>query len=227
MNEAHSCYLPFQEGITKGHRMISGILGKKIGMTQIFTENGTVVPVTAIEAGPCIVTQIKRIDKEGYNGIQVGFGESKRLNKPERGHLKKLGTFKYLRELRLGDISEIEIGQKVDVNIFKPGDIVDAIGTSKGRGFAGVVKRHHFAGGPKTHGQSDRHRAPGSVGGGTYPGKVFKGQRMAGHLGNERITVRNLRIAKVDPDRNLLLIKGSVPGARNGLLIIKKAAKNS
>ena len=205
--------------------MVSGILGKKIGMTQIFAEGGTMVSVTAIEAGPCTVTQIKSVDKEGYNAVQLGFGESKRLNKPERGHLKKFGAFKHLRELISEDISEIEIGQKVSVDVFQPGDIVDVVGTSKGRGFAGVVKRHHFAGGPKTHGQSDRHRAPGSVGGGTSPGKVFKGQRMAGHMGNARVTVKNLKVVKADPDRNLLLVRGAVPGARNGLLIINKSKR--
>lgn len=206
-----------------GYDMISGILGKKIGMTQIFTEDGTTVPVTAIEAGPCCVTQIKSMDKEGYNAIQLGFEESKRLNKPEKGHLRKLGSFKHLRELKTKDISGIELGQKVAVDVFQPGENIDVIGTSKGKGFAGVVKRHHFAGGPKTHGQSDRHRAPGSVGGGTTPGKVFKGQRMAGHMGNARVTVKKLQVVKVDVDRNLLLVRGAVPGARNGLLIIQKA----
>ncbi|MCL0041160.1 50S ribosomal protein L3 [Dehalococcoidia bacterium] len=205
--------------------MVPGILGKKIGMTQIFAEDGTVVPVTAIEAGPCMVTQVKSMDTDGYNAVQLGFGESRRLNRPETGHLKKLGAFRHLREFRLEDTAAIKPGQKVSVDIFQSGDIVDVVGTSKGRGFAGVVKRHHFGGGPKTHGQSDRHRAPGSIGGGTDPGKVFKGQRMAGHMGNARVTVRNLKVIKSDPDRNLLLVRGAVPGARNGLLIIKKSTK--
>ncbi|MBT4511088.1 MAG: 50S ribosomal protein L3 [Chloroflexi bacterium] len=206
--------------------MVNGILGKKIGMTQIFTEDGTVVPVTAIEAGPCTVTQIKNVNKEGYTAIQIGFGEAKRLNSPERGHLKKLGAFKHLREFRMKDVSEVELGQKVTVDIFEPGDKIDVVGISKGRGFAGVVKRHGFAGGPKTHGQKDRHRAPGSVGGGTDPGKTWKGQRMAGHMGNARVTVRKLEVVQANPDRNLLLVKGAVPGCRNGLLIIGKVVKS-
>ncbi len=205
--------------------MVFGILGKKIGMTQTFTEDGVVVPVTAIEAGPCMVTQVKSLDTDGYNAVQLGFGESRRLNRPERGHLKKLGAFRHLREFRLEDIAAIEPGQKVSVDIFQSGDIVDVVGTSKGRGFAGVVKRHHFSGGSKTHGQTDRHRAPGSVGGGTDPGKVWKGQRMAGHMGNARVTARNLKVILADPDRNLLLVRGAVPGAKNSLLIIKKARK--
>jgi large subunit ribosomal protein L3 len=202
--------------------MVSGILGKKIGMTQIFADDGAVVQVTAIEAGPCTVTQVKSIDKEGYNAIQIGFGQSKRLNKPEKGHLKNVGTFRHLHELRMDDISGIELGQKVGVDIFKPGDTVDIIGTSKGRGFAGGVRRYHFKGGPKTHGQSDRWRAPGSVGGGTTPGKVFKGQRMAGHMGNARVTARHLKVVRADLDRGLLLVRGAVPGSRNGLVIIQK-----
>jgi large subunit ribosomal protein L3 len=205
--------------------MISGILGKKIGMTQIFAEGGAAVPVTAIEAGPCTVTLVKSTDTDGYNAVQLGFGESKRLNKPERGHLKKLGAFRHLREFRSEDVTGIEPGQKVSIDIFQPGDVVDVVGTSKGRGFAGGVKRHGFSGGPKTHGQSDRHRAPGSIGGGTDPGRVWKGLRMAGHMGNARVTVRNLKVIKSDPDRNLLLVRGAVPGARNGLLIIKKSTR--
>ncbi len=205
--------------------MVIGMIGKKIGMTQIFTEDGVVVPVTAIEAGPCTVTQIKTEEKEGYNAVQLGFCESKRLNKPEKGHLKDLGSFKHLREFRMDDVSEVELGEKVTVEMFEPGERVDVVGTSKGRGFAGVVKRHGFAGGPKTHGQKDRHRAPGSVGGGTYPGKTWKGQRMAGHMGNDRITVQKLEVVQANPDRNLLLIKGAIPGARNGLLLIEKVSK--
>jgi len=207
--------------------MVPGILGRKIGVTQVFVEDGRVVPVTAIEAGPCVVAQIKSMDKEGYNAVQLGFSQAKRLNKPQGGHLKKLGLFKHLRELRIEDISGIEPGQRISVDIFQPGDIVDVVGTSKGKGFAGVVKRHHFRGGPKTHGQSDRHRAPGSIGGGTDPGRVLKGQRMAGHMGNERVTIKNLKVVKADPDRDLLLVRGAVPGARNGLLIIKRGHKSA
>lgn len=203
--------------------MIQGIVGRKIGMTQVFTEDGAVEAVTAIEAGPCTVTQIKSVGKEGYNAVQLGFCEAKRLNSPERGHLGKLGLFKHLREFSVEDTSDIELGHRVDVSLFQPGDLVDVVGTSKGRGFAGTVKRHHFAGGPKTHGQSDRHRAPGSIGAGTDPGRVLKGQRMAGHMGNERVTVKRIEVVKADPDRNLLLVKGAVPGARNGLLEIRKS----
>ncbi len=205
--------------------MVTGIIGKKIGMTRIFAKDGTVVPVTAIEAGPCTVTQIKSEDKEGYNAIQLGFGEPRRLNKPEKGHLKDTGEFKHLREFKTNTVAEVETGQKITVDIFEPGERIDVIGTSKGRGFAGVVKRHGFAGGPKTHGQKDRHRSPGSVGGGTDPGKTWKGQRMAGHMGNARVTVRKLEVVQANPDRNLLLVKGAVPGARNGLLLIKKISK--
>ncbi len=205
--------------------MVTAMIGKKIGMTRIFQENGRVVPVTAIEVGPCTVTQVKTEEKEGYNAIQLGFGESKRLNKPEKGHLKNTGNFKHLREFRMDDVSEIELGQKVTVDIFEPGERVDVVGTSKGRGFAGVIKRHGFAGGPKTHGQKDRHRAPGSVGGGTDPGKTWKGQRMAGHMGNARVTIKKLEVVQANPDRNLLLVKGAVPGTRNGLVLIEKASK--
>ncbi len=204
-------------------KMIEGIIGRKIEMTQVFGEDRTVSPVTAIEAGPCFVTQIKRAEKEGYNAIQLGFGEAKRLTAPEKGHLKKLGMFKHLREFAASDIASIQVGQRVDVSIFKPGDLVDITGVSKGKGFAGVVKRHHFAGGPKTHGQSDRHRAPGSIGSTTSPGRVFKGLRMAGHMGNERVTVRHLKVIEVDSERNLLLVCGAVPGGRNGLVTIRKS----
>jgi large subunit ribosomal protein L3 len=203
--------------------MVQGIIGKKLGMGQIFAEDGKVEALTAIEAGPCVVTQVKTRDKEGYNAAQLGFGESKRLNSPQKGHLKKLGQFKHLQEFRLADTGDIKIGDKIDVSLFKEGDLVNITGVSKGKGFAGVVKRHHFAGGPKTHGQSDRHRAPGSIGSTTSPGRVLKGMRMAGHMGNSRVTVRHLQVYKTDPERNLLLIRGAVPGAKNGLLLIKKA----
>ncbi len=203
--------------------MIRSIIGRKIGMTQIFTEGGTVEPVTAIEAGPCVVTQIKTPVRDGYTAVQLGFGEARQLNSPERGHLGKLGLFKHLREFRVADTSDIELGHRIDVSLFQPGDSVDVSGISKGKGFAGGVKRHHFSGGPKTHGQSDRHRAPGSVGAGTDPGRVLKGQKMAGHMGNERVTVKRLEVVRADPDSNLLLVKGAVPGARNGLLEISKS----
>jgi large subunit ribosomal protein L3 len=203
--------------------MNQGIIGRKLGMTQIYSGNGKAQAVTAIEAGPCTVTQVKMADKEGYNAIQLGFGESRRLSSPQQGHLKKLGKFKSLREFRVNDMEAAKIGDRVDVGLFKAGDLVDITGVSKGKGFAGVVKRHHFAGGPKTHGQSDRHRAPGSIGATTTPGRVFKGLRMAGHMGQNRVTVSNLEVVGSDPGRNLLLVRGSVPGAKNGLLLIKKS----
>jgi large subunit ribosomal protein L3 len=203
--------------------MTQGIIGKKLGMTQIFRDNGKVEAVTAIEAGPCAVVQVKTADKEGYNALQIGFGQAKRLSSPQRGHLKDLGQFRYLREFRTDDIEGVQVGDRIDVSLFQTGDLVDVIGVSKGKGFAGVVKRHGFAGGPKTHGQSDRHRHPGSIGAGTSPGRVFKGTRMAGHMGSERVTVRKLEVFQTDPDRNLLLVKGAVPGASNGLLLIRKS----
>ena len=205
--------------------MVQGIIGKKLGMTQIFRDDGKAEAVTAIEAGPCTVIQVKTTAKEGYNAAQLGFGETKQLKSPQRGHLKELGQFKYLREFRVDDTEAIKVGDRVDVSLFKAGDLVDITGISKGKGFAGVVKRYHFAGGPKTHGQSDRHRAPGSIGATTSPGRVFKGTRMAGHMGNSRVTIRHLEVFGADPTRNLLLVKGAVPGAKNGLLLIRKSAR--
>ncbi|MFA5055436.1 MAG: 50S ribosomal protein L3 [Dehalococcoidia bacterium] len=203
--------------------MIDGIIGRKKGMTQLFNEDRTVVQVTAIEAGPCFITQVKRVEKEGYNAVQLGFGDTKRMNQPEKGHLKKTGNLKYLREFNSDEADALEVGQKVDVSIFKPGDIVDVVGISKGKGFAGGVKRHHFGGGPKTHGQSDRHRAPGSVGATTSPGRVWKGLRMAGHMGNARATVRGLKVVEANAEKNLLLVRGAVPGAKDGILLVKKS----
>jgi len=204
--------------------MLNGLIGKKLGMTQVFKDTKAEA-VTAIEAGPCTVIQVKTAAKEGYNAAQIGFGDDKRLKSPQRGHLKGTGRSKYLRELRLSDAEGIETGQQIDVSLFQPGDLVDITGISKGKGFAGVVKRYHFAGGPKTHGQSDRHRAPGSIGASASPGRVWKGIHMAGHMGNSQVTVRHLEVIEADPARNLLLVKGAVPGARNGLLIIKKSGK--
>jgi len=203
---------------------MQGIIGRKLGMTQVFGDNGKAEAVTIIEAGPCSVIQVKTVAKEGYNAVQLGFSEAKRLNSPQRGHLKELGQFKHLKEFRVDDSEAIEVGEKIDVNLFKSGDLVNITGVSKGKGFAGVVKRHHFAGGPKTHGQSDRHRHPGSIGATTSPGRVLKGMRMAGHMGNSRTTVSHLEVFEVDSARNLLLIKGAVPGGSNGLLLIKKSA---
>ena len=206
--------------------MFPGIIGKKIGMTQLFQESGETVAVTAIQAGPSVVTQVKSRDRDGYDAIQVGFIENKvkqsQLSSPEKGHLRGLENVRYLREFRTDDISSVKRGDKVDVGFLKHGDLINVTGLSKGRGFAGVVKRHHFAGGPKTHGQTDRHRAPGSIGATTFPGRVLKGKRMAGHMGNRRVTARNLEVIQADPERNLLLVKGAVPGANGGLLVIEK-----
>ena len=208
--------------------MFKGLIGKKIGMTQIFDENGAAVPVTLIEAGPCFVTQVRTTPKEGYTAVQLGFAEvkPKKLTGGELGHLKRsnLSPLRFLREFRVKD-TQVQEGEKLDVSVFAKGERVDVIGTSKGKGFAGAVKRYHFSGGPKTHGQSDRNRAPGSRSSGTTPGRVYKGSRGAGHMGNDRVTASNLKVELVDPERNLLGVRGSIPGARNGLVVIKEARK--
>ena len=204
--------------------MLRGFLGKKIGMTQLFAENGSVIPVTLIEAGPCVVTQVKTKGSDGYEAVQLGFGDVKRPNKPMQGHFRPSRASRYLREVKADDPAEFSVGQTVSLDIFTEGEKVDVIGRSKGRGFAGTMKRHGFGGGPRTHGQSDRARAPGSIGGGTTPGKVFKGLKMAGHMGNRRITVKGLEIVKVDTDRNILAVKGGIPGAPNSLVQIRRAA---
>jgi large subunit ribosomal protein L3 len=205
--------------------MANALFGRKLGMTQVFSTGGEARGVTVVEAGPCTVVQIKTKENDGYDAIQLGFGQRKRVNEPMKGHLKKLGDFRYLREVRVADPNEYEIGQKLGADVFEEGDIVHVVGKSKGRGFAGGVKRHHFAGGPKTHGQSDRHRAPGSIGSGTTPGRVRKGLRMAGHMGDERVTVKNLRVFEINPDRGVILIEGSVPGAINGVVRITKTGR--
>jgi large subunit ribosomal protein L3 len=211
--------------------MLKGILGKKIDQTQKFTSQGERIPVTRIQAGPCPVVQIKTKDKDGYWAIQLGLGSKKKANKPLEGHLKKAKTTPplFLVEIRFDDPQEkidFQPGDVVTVDkIFKPGDIVDVTGTSKGKGFAGVVKRWGFAGGPRTHGQSDRERAPGSIGAGTTPGRVWKGKKMPGHLGHQQTTIKNLQVFAIDPKENLLLIKGLVPGPRGGLLMIKKVGE--
>ncbi len=209
--------------------MPTGLLGRKVGMTQVFDENGRVIPVTVIQAGPCWVTQVKTQDNDGYDAIQVGFEESRRINSPERGHLAKGGTplLRHLREWRVNDASGFEVGQRLDVSLFEPGERVHVAGTSKGKGFQGVVKRHGFAGGPKTHGQSDRHRAPGSIGSGTTPGRVLKGLRMAGKMSNERVSVRNLLVVRADTERNLLLVRGAIPGPREALIAVSKGDENA
>lgn len=210
---------------------MKGILGKKVGMTQIFDERGEVVPVTVIEAGPCYVAQIKTAERDGYTAIQMGFEEAKpkSLTRPQLQHLQKsnLPPVRYLRELRLqeDEIARFEEGQQLTADVFEVGELVDVTGTSKGKGFAGVVKRHGFRGGPKTHGQSDRLRAPGSIGACKTPGRVFKGKRMPGRMGGDRVTVQGLKVVMVDPERNLIAVRGAVPGAKNGLLLIRQARK--
>jgi large subunit ribosomal protein L3 len=194
-------------------------------MSRVFDESGEVVPVTIIEVGPCYVTQVRTVDRDGYNAVQLGFGEAKRLTKPQRGHLKDLPPLRHLREVRTDDADSYKVGQVLDVGLFEVGELVDVIGQPKGRGFAGVMKRHGFSGGPATHGQSDRQRAPGSIGACGTPGWVRKGMRMAGRMGNTRVTVQNLRVVAIDPERNLLAVGGGVPGARRGLLFVRKAVK--
>jgi large subunit ribosomal protein L3 len=210
---------------------MKGLLGKKLGMTQIFDEQGEVVPVTIIEAGPCYVTQLKTLERDGYSAVQMGFEEvdQNRTNKPQLGHLAKndLPSLRYLREFRVTDHEDLSEGQKLDAGLFETGDRVDVSGISKGRGFAGAMKRHGFGGGPKTHGQSDRWRAPGAISSGSTPGRVFKGKRMPGRMGGNQVTAQNLEVALVDPERNLLAVKGAVPGARGGLLVIREARKTS
>jgi large subunit ribosomal protein L3 len=206
---------------------MSGILGKKIGMTRIFDNEGNVIPVTVIEAGPCYVTQIKTEKIDGYNAVQLGYGTKKEKNvtKPILGHLKKAGVqpTQKLKEFEPFKDRELKIGDEVKADVFKPGDVVKVTGISKGRGFAGVVKRHHFSGGPVTHGQSDRLRAPGSLGQSSDPSRVYKGLKMAGQLGNKKVSVKNLTIVMVDAEKNLLFIEGAVPGARNSFVEIYSA----
>lgn len=205
--------------------MINGLLGKKIGMSQVFREDGRAHAATIVEAGPCVVVQVKTEENDGYKAVQLGFGEAKKEKSPLKGHMKELGNFKYLRELRVEDTENVKVGDKVDVSLFEAGQIINVSGVTKGRGFAGTVKRHGFKGGPKTHGQSDRHRAPGSIGAGSTPGRVYKGTRMAGHMGVDNVTVTKLEILGTDVEKNLLIVKGAVPGAKNGLLVIKKSGK--
>jgi large subunit ribosomal protein L3 len=212
---------------------MKGILGRKVGMTQLLTQRGAVVPVTIIEAGPCYVTQIKTQENDGYTAIQLGFEptEPRRLTKGQLGHLRRrnlnLPALRVLREIRVkaAELERYKLGQKLLADVFAVGDRVDVRGVSKGRGFQGGVKRHGFRGGPRTHGQSDRLRAPGASSSGTTPGRLYKGKRMAGHMGNRAVTISNLRVVLVDPERNLLAVRGSVPGAKGGLLLITEARK--
>jgi large subunit ribosomal protein L3 len=204
--------------------MTIGLIGRKVGMTQIFQEDGTMIGVSVVAVEPNTVTRVRTPERDGYTAVQIGIEESGKLNKPELGQLKNLPKLSVLREFRLEDSDEpaYTVGQKLDVTLFTAGDIVDVTGVSKGKGFSGHIKRHHFKRGPKTHG-SDHHRAPGSIGPGTTPGRVYKGMRMAGHLGDTRATVKKLRVVRADAERNLLLVKGAVPGSLNGLLLVKKA----
>jgi large subunit ribosomal protein L3 len=208
--------------------MLKGLIGKKIGMTQVFDEKGAAYPVTLIEAGPCYVTQVRSAEKEGYTAVQLGFGEvnPKRLTGGQLGHLKanEIPPLRFLREFRAEDHG-LNIGDKVTVDTFAIGERVDVIGVSKGKGFAGAVKRYHFHGMNATHGTSDRNRAPGSHGAGTTPGRVYKGARSAGHMGMDRVTTQNLKVVLVDVERNLLGINGAVPGSKGSLILIKEARK--
>jgi len=205
-----------------------GLIGKKVGMTQVYDSNGVLQPVTVIQAGPCVVTQVKTETTDGYTALQLGYEEvkEKKLNKPLLGHLKKnnLKPLRYLKEFRVNDSTLKAVGQKVDVSLFNENDKVDISGKSIGKGFQGNVKRHHFGRGPMTHG-SKNHRLPGSIGAGTTPSRVYKGKRMAGRMGNKKVTVKNLTVVKVDKENNLLIVKGSVPGVEGGLLVIKPAVK--
>lgn len=205
---------------------LNGIIGRKLGMTQVFGEDGTVTPVTVIEAGPCPVVNVKTPEKHGYAAVVLGFDEKpeRRTTKPLLGVFKKaqVKPMRVLKEFRVPDATEVQVGKTVDVGLFKPGDVVSVTGKSKGRGFAGVVKRYGFHGGPKSHGQSDRWRAPGSIGQSSDPSRVFKGTRMAGHMGDAKVTVKNLSVVTTDQDKNLLILKGAVPGAKRGYLFITK-----
>jgi large subunit ribosomal protein L3 len=208
---------------------MKGLIGKKVGMTQIFDGAGSALPVTLIEAGPCYVTQVRRPASEGYAAIQLGFGEvnPRRLTGGQLGHLKRheLPPLRFLREFRAKTQEDLKEGDRVTVEVFQVGDRVDIVGTTKGKGFAGAVKRYHFRGGPKTHGQSDRQRAPGARSSTTTPGRVYKGSRGPGHMGSDRVTSQNLRVVLVDPERNLLGVRGSVPGPRGAVIVVKEARK--
>ena len=206
--------------------MLSGLLGKKVGMSHLFGEDGRLVPVTVMEVGPCVVIQVRTRLTDGYEAVQLGFGETKQLNKPAQGHLRRARAVgvRNLREFAVTDVSAHEVGQVLNVSQFFVGERVHVTAHSKGRGFQGVMKRHGFHGGPKTHGQKDRGRSPGSIGAGTSPGRVLKGQKMPGHMGNRQVTVRGLRVERVDPDQNVLMVRGAVPGSRNTLVTLSHAS---
>ncbi|WP_433289794.1 50S ribosomal protein L3 [Pseudonocardia sp. CA-142604] len=210
-------------------RQITGILGTKLGMTQVFDENNRVVPVTVVQAGPNVVTQVRTSENDGYTAVQLAYGaiDPRKVNKPRTGHFSKAGATprRHLVELRTSDASEYTVGQEITASVFDAGAVVDVVGTSKGKGTAGVMKRHGFKGLGASHGTQRKHRSPGSIGGCATPGRVFKGVRMAGRMGNARITTQNLTVHRVDSDNGLLLIKGAVPGPRGGLVVVKSAAK--
>ena len=208
---------------------MKGILGKKIGMTQIFTEHGEVIPVTVVEAGPVVVTQIKTTENDGYTAIQVGFQDAKEksLNKPQKGHLAAANTLKkHLKEFRVDSVEEYTVGQEIKADLFAAGELIDVTGISKGKGFQGPIKRHGQSRGPETHG-SRYHRRPGSMGACSYPGRVFKNKKLAGHMGSDKVTVQNLEVVRVDADKNFILVKGAIPGAKGSVVTIKEAVKAS
>ena len=208
---------------------MKGILGKKLGMTQIFTEEGIVVPVTVVEAGPNVVTQVKTVEKDGYNAIQVGFEDAKEksLNKPQKGHLAAANVLKkHLKEFRVDAVEEFTVGQEIKADLFAAGEKIDVTGTSKGKGFQGPIKRHGQSGGPESHG-SRYHRRPGSMGACSFPGRVFKNKKLAGHMGSVKVTVQNLEVVRVDADKNLILVKGAIPGPKGSMVTIKEAVKSS
>jgi large subunit ribosomal protein L3 len=206
---------------------VKGILGRKIGMTQVFDAGGRAVPVTVVEAGPCRVAQVKRPEKDGYTAIQIAFGPAKRTNKPRAGHLKPAGLdgARHLVELRMDDLGDYALGSEIKADVFDEGEIVDVVGVTKGKGFAGGIKRHNFSGLSASHGTQKKHRSPGSIGACATPARVFKGTRMAGHLGHRRVTTLNLVVIKADADRNLLLLRGAVPGPKGGLVLVRSAVR--
>lgn len=203
--------------------MIVGLIGEKLGMTHIFDVNGHYTPVTVVKAGPCFVTQIKSPETDGYSAVQIGYREVKaeKLSDPEAGHLKNSLPLRLLREFRVDGQTGLSVGDRLGIEQFREGQELAITATSKGKGFAGVMKRHGFKGGPRTHGQSDRNRAPGSIGAGTTPGRVYKGMRMAGRMGNERVTVRGVKVVRLDPERGLVLLKGAVPGRKGGIVLLR------
>ena len=208
---------------------MKGILGRKIGMTQIFTEAGEVVPVTVVEAGPVVVTQVKTIENDGYNAVQVGFVDAKEksLNKPQKGHLAAANTLKkHLKEFRVESVDAYTVGQEIKADVFATGEMIDVTGISKGKGFQGPIKRHGQSRGPESHG-SRYHRRPGSMGACSYPGRVFKNKKLAGHMGSVKVTVQNLEVVRVDADKNFILVKGAIPGAKGSVVTIKEAVKAS